>query len=332
MQHAVCSSLWFAINWIRSVLNFFASETKDYYVGKVLQRLEDLSHLEAILADDVLPLCPTFGIPGSALSADMHGKGKTKSLFGGSEVKKRGRPPKTTREPTDCSSGVKQSYLPLKPEVLNILTYPQLLGTCASGDQNEHETTSDRKRLACVELLFSLLSSYFESCCELDRKKVVPHWTNNKASQRESGDGFSTQVAVKTGAQLLCELESSGVLTASGTYARQFLANISEHQRLYAAAEESKSDEDAEAEAETKETSVPLKRILSEYLKSVAIVATYGFRSNSENENSNARSLIIQLQHLMVPPEDHIQAASDPSGDDLNLVCDYCVDIACEYP
>lgn len=320
-QNAICCCLWYAINWTRSLLNFFASESKEYYVAKVMQRLEDLSRLEATLLEETLNVCPIFSVPGSVHAADLQTTGKGKL-----EAKKRGRPPKSAKDSSDRASAIKNSFLPLQPEVLNILAFPRLLHDDAVGSAKSSDGASSPvetlpikgEKLSRVGLLFSLLLSYLESCC---KKKAPSHWTAAiKTQSIESSSWMTSHSLAKSGDTLLSDLAKAGVLKAAGAFAREFVARIIRYQEASPTDEEETKQGNEGDDSADDTVKLMLKRILGDYLKIVAVVMNDGFvESSDDNEGSNVRALIDHAEQLILAPDDRNASATD-DDDDLKMV------------
>jgi hypothetical protein len=318
-QNAICCCLWYAINWTRSLLNFFASESKDYYVAKVMQRLEDLSRLEATLFDETLGACPMFSVPGSAHATDLSTAGKGKL-----EIKKRGRPPKVANDASTRASAIKNSFLPLQPEVLNILAFPRLLHDDAAGLTDSSDNTRlpvetlpiKEEKLSRVGLLFSLLLSYLESCC---KKKAPSHWAASKQLP-ESSSWKASHSLTKSDDMLLSDLVKAGVLNAAGAFAREFVARIIRYQESSPVVEEeTKQSEEGDNSAD-ETIKLMLKGILGDYLKIVAIVMNDGrVESSDDDDGSGSIAFVNYAEQLILAQGDRSDTVAD-SDDDLKMV------------
>lgn len=298
VQNAVCSSIWFAINWTRSVLNFFAFEKKEFYVSKVMQRLEDLSRLESLLLDETLDASPMFSIPGSVHATDAAATGKSK--LGKPDPKKRGRPLKNAKD-VDRESSIKSSFVPLQAEVLNILAFPNLLHD-SSSDTPFESLAYDVKKLSRINLLFGLLAYSVETSCDLEKKKASSHWISTKRAAIDSNDWMSAHSPSKSSIGLLQDLSNGGVLSAAGSFACGFKNRVARICQSQEHNDESKHDDDPGANDAIEAME---RHILSLYLRVVAAVVNHAFMESSkgDDECEDYSESISHLKQLILPLE-----------------------------
>ena len=74
-QEAVCLGLYYAVDWLRELLNAFASQDDPHMRAKCLKRLAQLGWIEVAL-DRCLGAAPRFRLPGDALGAADGPKGR----------------------------------------------------------------------------------------------------------------------------------------------------------------------------------------------------------------------------------------------------------------
>ncbi|RLN94363.1 hypothetical protein BBJ28_00012762 [Nothophytophthora sp. Chile5] len=328
VQNAVCTTLWHAINWVRSIINFFCTEAKNYYVAKTTERLENLSRLETILLDEVLPSCPAFAIPRlSGGGIDQHQSfGKTKSLFDPTERKKPGRPPKVSTT-VDRATLVKKSFLPLKSEVISILAFPRVLDSVIRGGSNDRLETAGGERSSGfalktvrIELLFSLFRYHMDWCAGEEKPKSSFSWGTVAHTSGWKENVLAHDVASKSSSKLLAELSTAGVLNATEKYASHFLAVIKEHGE----------DESASEGEETKEGDQPapstslVKRILCEYLEIVVLFL------NSKNDPAADVVHVQQLQSFLLPESERAEYTSSDSNS-LIKITSKCFKVMLQY-
>lgn len=312
VQHAICSTLWHAINWIRSILNFFACEQKEYYVAKVAERLENLSLLESILLEDILPSCPSFTPPGVASTGmDSLSLSVVKATSEGK--KKAGRPSgkKKNASAEDRKLLIKQSFIALRPEVVRILTSPRLQpivdGTTVEPTSGRHGNALPMET-PLVQFLFSLLEHHVQRCCseEKKRKSLVGFWTkpSSQSGVSNSEEFLEHQPEKQSVQELLGGFHDSGVLDAAGRFAAHILA-ATEHGQAQA---ENEADE---AKDGLEPRLLQYKGILTEYLKIVTAAISYDIESGEATPPRITK--VQQIQALLLPSGERFEyPAHDP--------------------
>lgn len=327
VQNAVCLTLWHGINWIRSILNFFAYEKTEYYAAKVAERLENLSLLESILLDEALPACLSFQPPGSASSpstaAAMTGADTVKSA--GDGKKKPGRPPGKKRVSSldDRKLAVQQSFVPLKPEVVSVLTSPRLQPrTGVSMDPLSQDAASSELEVPLIQILFALLEHHVQRSCndEKKRKTAPGFWT--KAASSAFDDVLVHESDAQTAQELLDGFFKSGVLNAAGQFAAHILSITERDQRRLSADAEGNGDGGVPsdtADHSALETQLDeCKRVLIAYLRVVAAVIAHDVSScdaSAAEDDGPDPHRVQRLQALLLPQDDRIEyVASDATA------------------
>lgn len=258
-QNAVCATIWHSVNWIRSILNFFACEKMDYYVTKVSERLENLLMLESILLDELLPVCRSFspvGLSNAAESLAHSGGGKLL------EMKKVGRPSSKSSPvaaATDRRSFIQKSFLPLRPEVVSILTSPRLLSvvTCTKSSA----TSDTASIMPIVGFLFHLLGSHMQKGVQSEASKSSsPFFRGKRAGDAKTSkyDLLVHEMEFMSAGPFLSNLLEAGILDAAGNYARHLLNTATQTQE--------------EAEEEMANTELDHAPILMDYLHVVTLI------------------------------------------------------------
>lgn len=230
-QNAVCATIWHAVNWIRSILNFFACEKTDYYVTKVSERLENLLMLESILLDELIPVCLSFSPVGlSSTSESIAHSGHGKLL----EAKKVGRPSSKSSPvvaATDRRSFILKSFLPLWPEVISILTSPRILSVVTSAQSSA--ANGSASTMPIVGFLFHLLRSHVQTCVQGEASKnPTASFRGKRPGDAKSGkyELLVHEMELVTAGPFILNLLESGVLDATGNYARQLLSSATQTQ------------------------------------------------------------------------------------------------------
>ncbi|RLN97114.1 hypothetical protein BBJ28_00020000 [Nothophytophthora sp. Chile5] len=278
---------------------------------------KNLSRLETILLDEVLPFCPAFAVPRlSGGGIDQHQSfGKTKSLFDPTERKKPGRPPKVSAT-VDRATLVKKSFLPLKSEVISILAFPRVLDSVIRGGSSDRLETAGGERsngfalkTVRIELLFSLFRYHMDWCSGEEKPKSSFSWGTVAHTSGRKENVLAHDVASKSSSRLLAELSTAGVLNAAEKYACHFLAVIKEHGE----------DESASEDEETKEGDQPapstslVKRILCEYLEIMVLFLNHE-RGASKNDPAADVIHVQQLQSLLLPESERAEYTSSDSS------------------
>lgn len=309
-QNAVCSTLWHGINWIRSILNFFACEKKEYYAAKVAERLENLSLLESILLDEILPSCPSFSPPGGSSIGMDSSSSSGKSASDGK--KKAGRPlgKKKLSGIEDRKLLIRQSFIAMRPEVVSILTSPRLQpGTGVSMDPLSQDTAQTLE-IPLIQILFSLLEHHVQKSCseEKKRKSLTAFW-NKAASQSgasKSEEILEHQNEVQSAPKLLQGFFASGVLDAAGRFAAHILGETESDQ----ARGESQAGEEAE-QSNSEPRLQECKNILVDYLQTVSAAISYGIDNGESTDSGPDLQKVQQLQALILPTVDRVEYSED---------------------
>lgn len=309
-QNAVCSTLWHGINWIRSILNFFACEKKEYYAAKVAERLENLSLLESILLDEVLPLCPSFAPPGSSTVGMDSSLSSAKSANDGK--KKAGRPPgkKKISGIEDRKLLIRQSFIAMRPEVVSILTSPRLQpGTGVSMDLLS-QGTAQALEIPLIQILFSLLEHHVQKSCseEKKRKSLTAFWNkvSGPSGASKCEEILEHQSEVQSAPKILQGFFESRVLDAAG----RFAVHIFEVTESDQARGESQAGEEAK-QANQESRLEECKVILVDYLHTVSTVVSYGIDTGESADPSPDPQKIQQLQALILPTVDRVEYSEE---------------------
>lgn len=310
-QNAVCLTLWHGINWIRSVLNFFAFETKEYYAVKVAERLENLSLLESVLLDEAVPSCPAFRPPGASTILS-EAASATSTKLAGDGKKKAGRPPgkKKATGGDERKLAIRQSFVVLKPEVLSILKSARLQPRARVSMNPLSQDASGSLEMPLVRILFSLLEHHVQRSCSEDKKRrstVGGFWAKGSSSATLSAPSRSEDILEHCSSalgirDLLAKLQASAVLDAAGRLAAHIVGVADRAQAQLA------SDADDAFDRESLEAQlVEYKAVLVDYLKVVGAVLSYdldGAEASSAEPNLHK---LQQLQELVLPAEDRIE-------------------------
>lgn len=305
-QNAVCLTLWHGINWIRSILNFFAYEKKEYYAVKVAERLENLSLLESILLDEAVPACPSFRPPGGA--ATMSEVAPPSAKLAGDGKKKAGRPAgkKKLSGVEDRKLAIKQSFVPMKPEVVSILKSARLQPRGSVSMDPMSQDASSALEMPLIRILFSLLEHHVQRSCsdEKKRKFSAGFWSKGSglSSVTSSEDILEHHSNVQSVRELLAGFRKSEVLDAAGRFAAHIVDAADQVQTRLASDAVDVFDRES-LETQLKECTC----VLVDYLKVVATVLSYGIDSGEASDSETGTEKIQQLQELILPVSDRVE-------------------------
>ncbi|DAZ98829.1 TPA: hypothetical protein N0F65_000985, partial [Lagenidium giganteum] len=273
VQNAVCCAFWHAINWIRSLVNFFVQEKADYYVQNTTKRLHDLLDLEKTLVDECVVINRTFTAPSES--------GMVFAAAATPIVKKRGRPPKS--EQHHSSASLTESFVPLKTRVVDILAFPVgLQGVHDSSTSKEHRGGLLTQKSVCF--LLQLLRQHVEL------SESALKQTRGFAWAKPSGGGpAKMHESYQTPAAIFSHAMVMGVFRAAGKFATIVLSGLP-----------------TQAEAEDDEQAIPTVdplslSLLEEYLRLAAKVIEIHIDQSSSIKATPA--LTSQLQALLLPDE-----------------------------
>lgn len=312
-QNAVCSTLWHGINWIRSILNFFACEKKEYYAAKVAERLENLSLLESILLDEVLPSCPSFSPPGSSTIGMDSLSASAKSASDGK--KKPGRPPgkKKLSGIEDRKLLIRQSFIAMRPEVVSILTSPRLQPRSGVSMDPLSQGTAQTLEVPLIQILFSLLEHHVQkSCSEEKKRKSLSAFWNKASGASKSEEILEHQSEVQSAPKLLQGFFESGVLAAAGRFAVHIFGVTESEQARGEPCQAGEEPTQTHPEHRLEEC----KSILVDYLHTVSAVLSYGIDTGESADPGPEPQKVQQLQALILQTHER----AEYSGEDPELL------------